>query len=558
MLKAELVLKDASKILNNLQLGNGILMYEELYNLFRSLSISIERNKILYINSICDLKESNLNVKIVEEISEVIEIVSYFINQRQNVALEKFIIEYQNRYQEQELPLAQVLDPINGIGYILSESNLYVEKLIAEYLLLEDNNKVEKDIKSNSCSDIDLYLIELYVKAVKNSSYQIEISLDDIKDKLILKNNLSKTISILVNFVNVDHTLNKYWIHFKDISSFAIRSLSRFSLFNSEISDICENLSNIESDVSNNSIRAEIIHVPNLKVANIMQRKIFYQNEISLITRNKDFKNTQINYNDLFISIQNNRIVLRSKKLNKKVLPSLSNAYNFNITEFPVFKFLCELQYQDVSEGWEFNWGILDKQIGFMPRVIYKNVIISRAMWRFNKKEFDHIFRGIVIDKVSNFNKFRKLHKIPQMVLIKTTEGELFLNLKSIQCIEILLNVAKKLKDLEILTLYENLMQYGFSNVSDSNGSYENEYLFSFINSNNNSVNNENYSEIKFDKYDKKRNYLARKFLPDSEWLFYCIFCNKFNSDKILLLFKSLYIKECKLFLNIDKWFYKV
>ncbi|MFN8279028.1 MAG: thiopeptide-type bacteriocin biosynthesis protein [Saprospiraceae bacterium] len=49
---------------------------------------------------------------------------------------------------------------------------------------------------------------------------------------------------------------------------------------------------------------------------------------------------------------------------------------------------------------------------------------------------------------------------------------------------------------------------------------------------------------------------VKRRFLPESEWLFYNIFCNSIMSDEILISFYNFVYRESQLFYCVDKWFY--
>lgn len=87
-------------------------------------------------------------------------------------------------------------------------------------------------------------------------------------------------------------------------------------------------------------------------------------------------------------------------------------------------------------------------------------------------------------NKMSNFTEFRRFNNIPQIVNISTNEGELFLDTNSILCIDILVNIVGKLDENDLVILFENLSQFGYSNVLNTKGKVENEYLFSFVNLN--------------------------------------------------------------------------
>src|SRR5437764_9271965 len=86
------------------------------------------------------------------------------------------------------------------------------------------------------------------------------------------------------------------------------------------------------------------------------------------------------------VSVQNNRIVLRSQKLGCEVLPRLTSAHGYSHgRNLKLYKFLCVLQGQGLTTGLAWNWGVLD-QLTFLPRVTFGKLIFSLARWRLEKE----------------------------------------------------------------------------------------------------------------------------------------------------------------------------
>jgi hypothetical protein len=140
----------------------------------------------------------------------------------------------------------------------------------------------------------------------------------------------------------------------------------------------------------------------------------------------------QISISDLYVSVPNGeRIVLFSKKLQKEIIPMHTNAYNFTLNPVLVHYFLCLLQSQ-YSDGLTFNWGILLSTETFLPRVVYKKIILSPATWIVNPEEVKDFKGKIESDEfLSMAEKFRHDRKIPEQVFLVNGDNKLLIDFKN-------------------------------------------------------------------------------------------------------------------------------
>jgi hypothetical protein len=60
----------------------------------------------------------------------------------------------------------------------------------------------------------------------------------------------------------------------------------------------------------------------------------------------------------------------------------MSNAHNYTNNTLPVYQFLCDVQYQNKRAILQQNWGSLESEFRFLPRLTYENIILSRASWQ--------------------------------------------------------------------------------------------------------------------------------------------------------------------------------
>ena len=131
--------------------------------------------------------------------------------------------------------------------------------------------------------------------------------------------------------------------------------------------------------------------------------------------------------------------------MGKEIIPRLSNAHNFSFDALPVYQFLCDLQTQDLRGGVGFNWGALSSEYVFLPRVRYKNIILSEAVWNIKKKDIQHILETKNDEEMlSKVEQWKNKFDLPDSVLLVDGDNELLLNLNNLLCLKTLLSLVKK------------------------------------------------------------------------------------------------------------------
>jgi len=259
--------------------------------------------------------------------------------------------------------------------------------------------------------------------------------------------------------------------------SSATNLISRFANGNNAINELLYEIVDKENQHEKNLVSAEIVHLPETRTGNILLRPHLRKYEIPILTSSTlNFAN-QLPLNDLMISIQNNRIVLRSKKLKKGVIPYLSNAHNYSNKSLPAYHLLADLQNQDLRNTLFLNWGFLKTQFNYFPRVTYGKIIVSLAFWQIYQDEL----KLIINNKSFEMNEYLKLitkRRIPRDVLLVEGDNELYINNENSESVKMLLSIVKNKPS---FILKEFLFADTNQLVLDTDGNpYTNEFIFSF------------------------------------------------------------------------------
>ncbi|RGZ52176.1 hypothetical protein DW984_23270 [Parabacteroides distasonis] len=185
----------------------------------------------------------------------------YRINSKvNNPNLDKFKKEFYQRFENNKVRLVDVLDPIIGIEYpCLNKNN---KSDILRNIEFPNENVISS---ISSVSGIENILLNKIVYAYKNRDNIIELKEDDFPKKEFSYKDLPDTMYVVFNIINNKHTINLKGFY----GTSAANIISRFYFIDKRIEHIINRIVNIETDLNKDKILAEILHIPNLVVANV-------------------------------------------------------------------------------------------------------------------------------------------------------------------------------------------------------------------------------------------------------------------------------------------------
>lgn len=415
LLRLETVYDDSKnsfvgKLKNNLNLisesesfANRLNLIESVKKLIRNNGISVKPNNIIQVDSF--LKDSAIIPisvrKSVQDIFNLYQAISPAIPN----ALASFIKRYQDRYELQSVSVLEALNPVCGIGYNnVSEMSNLIKTVL---------NKPKKKEPINQQLKVTLTLLEQVVlKKI--------ISIGDLLiHKLIITN---KDLKPYINEYPSDFPMSFSSI-FKIVGyddngpiisgvSFsgptATSLLTRFANGNSHIEKIVKDIANTEQESMKDVILAEISHLTYPHSENIQSRPNMRSAIIPISSLNQGNTECVIDISDLYIRIIGNKLHLFSRKLNKEVLPCFSSAFNYKYNTSDIYKFLGDIQHQNRNRTFSPSFNGLIKLFKHVPRVQYRNIIITPEKWFISKDE-------ISINGKFSIDKFKELHSAKQM-----------------------------------------------------------------------------------------------------------------------------------------------
>lgn len=436
--------------------------------------------------------------RMLKNINSSLSILSYFrSNHSAQIDLENLKKIFRIKYDSEEVLLTELLDDEFGIGFPASNEigNLSTSSLIEGTAI---NQK--KNIENTVISNLD-FLIDLIEKNKEDI-----IRLDEVD--LSFSTNLSCTSE---NFCIIGIPFRESFFIQNIASPNPNTILGRFGMLDNEIENLCQQIRHKEKNQNPEVVFAEIIYIPKKRDGNIVRRPQLSEYEITIFGENSS-KTKQIFLNDILVYINGDEIILKSKKLNKRIIPRLSNAHNFKRSNNSVYNFLCALQFQNQDNiNINFNYTKLKKR--FIPRIVFKNIILHRSTWILHEIDIKAIHESK--NSLSELKNFIKKWNVTKFVVLVKGDNELFIDTRNDSY---LLLLVSELKDSKIIQLSESI------NIKENSNFFEQIVL-----------------PLQHKKFQKEKHqlinltpHLQRSFLPGSEWIYFKIYCSSSFSDELL------------------------
>jgi lantibiotic biosynthesis protein len=460
----------------DLKIGNTPNMYYEIAKDHDVFGIDYNIKFLFQTDLILNLKKSSVSRLTLDSINEGLVLFNKLTSKSKDSKISKFKEAFTKRYETRECSLLKVLDTETGIGYLQSHRNSEGDfsPLVADIGMPYQENyqsKLELD-------KIQEFLLEKFLMA--NGSYEVVFTDDDLRPFTANWDDLPVTFYSMVKLI--ESPSEKYpggRIFMENAGgNSASQILGRFCHSNNAIYEHVKEIADFERKFFNNAILAEIVHLPETRVGNVILRPIIQDYEIPFLASAGVDPEHTIKLDDLYISVQNNEIVLHSKKYNKRVIPRMSNAHNYSYRALPIYQFLCDLQSQNLRSYIGFNWGSHLDFYPFRPRAIYKNIVLSPASWTVQKESISSFIK-IKDDNqlLMKVNDWRDKNRIPALVLLESNDNTLLISFNSLLSVKTLLNT---IKNMDTFILKEFLFNPEKAVVKSDEDIFTNEFIFTF------------------------------------------------------------------------------
>ncbi len=543
------VLGEAQKAIASIdstKLGEDQSRYREIAKTLEALPVKVELSRLFQIDMVKPSSEATLGENVIEEILKGVGYLQLSQEYPRQDSLSRFAEMFFARYESREIPLVEALDEESGIGFDRSNAPSAEASPLLEGIVFP--NFVDG---GGSWSRKEAFLLQKLIDAEKQGLSEIVLEERELGN--LYANNI-RNLPDAFAVMGVLSAPSSEAVEKGDFQVFlsscggpsGANLLGRFCHGDPKLTK--EVLTHIQAEeaLEPDGIFAEVVHLPEGRVGNVLLRPKLRKYEIPFLGVSGVDEQHQIPITDLMVSVLQGRVILRSKKLGKRIFPRLTTAHGyFTSRNLGLYRFLGALQHQGIGGGFGWNWGSLGNR-PHLPRLRVGKVVLDRARWKMTGKEIESLLKGSLAEQYRMMQKWREERKIPRVVKLADYDNELPVDLENPLSLESFLQEIKGRGQAELVEMFpdsENMI------ASGPEGRFVSEIVVPFVR------NREASPKLEF-KHLVQTPRAKRSFAPGSEWLYAKLYTGTATADQLLRNVVKPVVKEALESGAADEWFF--
>ncbi|HEU4404173.1 MAG TPA: lantibiotic dehydratase [Polyangiaceae bacterium] len=300
-----------------------------------------------------------------------------------------------------------------------------------------------------------------------------------------------------------------------------------------------------EEALDPDAVFAEIVHAPGGGAADGLVRPALRAYEIACLSRSSAPAERRLELADLRVAVREGRVVLRSKRLGRRVVPRGTHAHHFAGSPVLAYRFLGLLQEQGVAADVAWGWGALDAA-PFLPRVSVGGVVVSLARWRLSGDERRALATSSGAALVRAASAIRAARGLPRYVALPDGDRVALVDFDSVVSLEAAAPLFARESE---CVLQELFVPPGRSCVRGEGGAFAHELIVPL-------VARESPEPAPGGPSPAPRASSARAFPPGSEWLYVRLEAAGSLHDRLLAEVVAPVVKGARASGAIDAWFF--
>lgn len=532
------------------ELGVEPARYRAVAEKLKELPADVDLKRLFQVDLSRPANIASLGEAVINEIRAGAELLRQLFARPHESELDQFRLAFLDRYERREVPLAEALDDDLGIGFPVGDRGGNAP-LIAGLALGKAGEAASSWRRS------DQYLFEKLVKIWEDGSHELTLTDQDIA---ILKQNepldWTNSFSVICKVASGSPEAlarGEFQVLIDAAGgSSGANSFGRFCHADEDLKDAVIGCLRAEAAQDSEAIVAEIAHMPEGRIGNILARPVMRDYEIPYLGVSGADPERQLPLDDLLISVRDQRVVIRSARFGREVTPRLTTAHNWRAERAGVYRFLCALQTQGRAPGVSWNWGAL-AHAPFLPRVCYGRQVLSPARWFAARDELKPITEAPLESRFQKVQEWRAVRRLPRFIALADDDNTLPIDLDNALSVDSFVHLIKNHSSIELCELWpspDELCAVG------EDGAFAHELIVPFLRQPQSPHARRVISESPAPSQRFAVPAVRRKFAPGSEWLYIKIYSGKATADRVLRRVFAPVLDGVIASGAIDRWFF--
>lgn len=260
----------------DLERTNEISAYKDIIKDINKLGYKLEGQNLFHINSY-QANDFYLPQSYKQLFLKALKILRVLNDGHKNPRLELFKKQFNKRYGSQKEKLLKVIDPDYGIDYLSVKDTLGITEILESINFKKSQQKANLDL-----NNIDLVLSRKIALALQNNENEIALNDSDFDIDENALENLPNTFSGIFEIIEGDKAP---FIRLKSLGgSSGTNLICRFAMGNRDFANLVNEISEKEDTMDPVKIGAELVHLPEGRLANILMKPNLRRYEIPILS----------------------------------------------------------------------------------------------------------------------------------------------------------------------------------------------------------------------------------------------------------------------------------
>jgi hypothetical protein len=551
------VLRQTKNLLDSLDqngLGTPRSSYEDISRRLGSLGVEIDISRLFQVDMKKPMANGVLNSSVVEEVTRTVELLltSEAMSLPERSKMRRFREGFITRYGQRWVPLLTVLDEDVGLGFDSGDD----ASVTGGWEIGEGNSRSDLQPRFER---FYLLLTKKMIDCAREGADELLLAPEDIGAGKSPEPRGGDSFSVMFTLIadSAEH-LQKgdfeiYLRASKGVTGAAF--FGRFCQADKELHRYVRQHLRDEEVNREDVVYAEIVHLPEGRMGNVVCRPIFRDFEIPYLGRSGISEDRQLPVSDLLVTVAKGEVILFSRRLQKRVIPRLTTAHSFDTPGFPpVYRFLGYLQYPPSSEIRLFDWGPL-LELPFLPRVRLGRTVLSPARWRITSEDAKTLIKDTRSASFAAVQGLRHQRRLPRFLFLEDSDNVLPIDLENALSVDAFLHLIKRKGSGTLVEMYR--APSGLC-VSGPEGRFHHEIVLPLtrrrsIPEKDESTPGPNYARLAANLRCTSE---KRSFPPGSEWLFLKLYGGTTTLDRLLTHEVRHLVRAASSASLISSWFF--